>query len=245
MSESTKAKMNVIVVKDRAEGGQKGFEVFENAYHDGARVFGLATGSTPVTTYEELIKSNLDFSQMTSVNLDEYVGLAPDHPQSYHYFMQKHLFDQKPFAHSYVPNGMNSDAAAEMKRYDQVIADNPIDLQILGLGQNGHIGFNEPGTDPTLGTHKVALTESTIKANARFFKNEDEVPRYAYSMGIASILTSKHILLEAYGPEKADAVKAMIEGPVTSDVPASFLQQHDQVTIIIDEAAASELTENY
>lgn len=242
MSESTKAKMNVIVVKNREQGGQKGFQVFQTAYQNGAKVFGLATGSTPVTTYEALTKSDLDFSQMTSVNLDEYVGLAPDHPQSYHYFMQKHLFDQKPFAQSFVPDGLNDDAEAEMARYDQIIADNPIDLQILGLGQNGHIGFNEPGTDPAVGTHKVKLTESTIKANARFFDNEDEVPRYAYSMGIASIMTSKHILLEAYGAEKAAAVKAMIEGPVTTDVPASFLQNHEQVTVIIDEAAASQLT---
>lgn len=242
MSESIKSKMNVIIVKDRQQGGQAGFEVFQEAYRKGAKVFGLATGSTPVTTYDALVASDLDFSEMTSVNLDEYVGLAPDHPQSYHYFMQQHLFNRKPFAHSYVPDGLNANAKAEMARYDQIIADNPIDLQILGLGQNGHIGFNEPGTDPALGTHEVTLTESTIKANARFFENENEVPRHAYSMGIASILKSRHILLEAFGAEKADAVKAMIEGPVTTDIPASFLQRHDNVTIIIDEAAASKLT---
>lgn len=242
MSESTKAKMNVIVVKDRLEGGQQGYQVFKEAYENGAKVYGLATGSTPVSTYDAIIKSDLDFSQMTSINLDEYVGLEPTHPQSYHYFMQTHLFDQKPFAQSYVPNGMNADAADEMARYDQIIADNPIDLQILGLGQNGHIGFNEPGTDPAMGTHKVALTESTIKANARFFEHETDVPRYAYSMGIASIMKSHQILLEAYGEEKAAAVKAIIEGPVTTDVPASFLQNHDHVTVILDEASASLLT---
>ncbi|WP_288529966.1 glucosamine-6-phosphate deaminase [uncultured Secundilactobacillus sp.] len=234
--------MKLIVVKDRQEGGQKGYNVFQSAYDNGAKVFGLATGSTPITTYEAISASDMDFTQMTSVNLDEYVGLAADHPQSYHYFMQEHLFNQKPFAHSYVPDGTNPDAAAETARYDQIIADNPIDLQILGLGQNGHIGFNEPGTDPELTTHKVALTESTIKANARFFDDESEVPRYAYSMGIASILKSQHILLEAYGEEKAAAVKAMVEGPITTDVPASFLQNHADVTVIVDEAAASKLS---
>lgn len=234
--------MKLIVVKDRQEGGQKGYNVFQSAYDNGAKVFGLATGSTPITTYEAISASDMDFTQMTSVNLDEYVGLAADHPQSYHYFMQEHLFNQKPFAHSYVPDGTNPDAVAETARYDQIIADNPIDLQILGLGQNGHIGFNEPGTDPELTTHKVALTESTIKANARFFDNESEVPWYAYSMGIASILKSQHILLEAYGEEKAAAVKAMVEGPITTDVPASFLQNHADVTVIVDEAAASKLS---
>lgn len=234
--------MKLIVVKDRQEGGQKGYEMFQTAYDNGAKVFGLATGSTPITTYDAIAASDMDFSSMTSVNLDEYVGLDASHPQSYHYFMQEHLFNKKPFAHSYVPDGTNADAAAETARYDKVIADNPIDLQILGLGQNGHIGFNEPGTDPKLTTHKVELTESTIKANARFFDNENEVPRYAYSMGIASILKSHKILLEAYGAEKADAVKAMIEGPITEDVPASYLQQHDDVTVIVDEAAASQLT---
>ncbi len=242
MTESTAMKMNVIVVKDRQEGGQRGYQIFQAAYDKGATVFGLATGSTPVTTYDAIVASDLDFSQMTSINLDEYVGLAPDHEQSYHYFMQHHLFNKKPFAHSYVPNGLNADAEDEMARYDQIIADNPIDLQILGLGQNGHIGFNEPGTDPKLGTHKVELTESTIQANARFFDNADEVPRYAYSMGIASIMKSHQILLEAFGEEKADAVKAMIEGPVTPDLPASYLQDHGNVTVILDEGSASKLS---
>ncbi len=233
--------MNVQIVSDKQAGGKAGFKVFEDALQNDAKVLGLATGSTPVTIYGQLVASDLDFSQLTSVNLDEYVGLNADHPQSYHYFMQQHLFNAKPFAHSYVPDGSNLDAAAATSEYDQIIADNPIDLQLLGLGKNGHIGFNEPGTDPESTTHKVTLTESTIDANARFFTNADEVPRYAYSMGIGSILKAKQILIVAYGEAKAAAVAAMIQGPVTPDVPASYLQTHPNVTVILDEAAASQL----
>ncbi|KRL95456.1 glucosamine-6-phosphate isomerase [Levilactobacillus hammesii DSM 16381] len=233
--------MNVQIVSDKQAGGQAGFKIFQQAINQGAKVLGLATGSTPVTIYEQLVASDLDFSQLTSVNLDEYVGLNADHPQSYHYFMQHHLFNQKPFAKSYVPDGSNLDAAAATSQYDQIIADNPIDLQLLGLGQNGHIGFNEPGTDPESTTHKVTLTESTIAANARFFDDANEVPRYAYSMGIGSILKAKEILIVAYGEAKAAAVAAMIQGPVTPDVPASYLQTHPNVHVILDEAAASQL----
>ncbi|WP_164511374.1 glucosamine-6-phosphate deaminase [Levilactobacillus mulengensis] len=233
--------MKVQIVSDKQAGGQAGFRVFEEALQNGAKVLGLATGSTPVTIYEQLAASDLDFSQLTSVNLDEYVGLNADHPQSYHYFMQEHLFSAKPFAHSYVPDGSDLDAAKATSEYDQIIAENPIDLQLLGLGKNGHIGFNEPGTDPDSTTHKVTLTDSTIEANARFFDNADEVPRYAYSMGIGSILKAKQILIVAYGEAKAAAVAAMIQGPVTPDVPASYLQTHPNVTVILDEAAASQL----
>ena len=235
------ANMNVQIVSDKIAGGQAGYQVFETALQQGAKVLGLATGSTPVTIYDRLVASDLDFSQLTSVNLDEYVGLSADHPQSYHYFMQQHLFDAKPFAHSYVPDGTNLDEQAATTAYDDIIAANPIDLQLLGLGQNGHIGFNEPGTPADSTTHKVALTASTSAANARFFDNADEVPRYAYSMGIGSILKAKQILIVAYGEAKAAAVAAMIQGPVTPDVPASFLQTHPNVTVILDEAAASRL----
>lgn len=233
--------MKVIVVKDSREGGQKGCEIFQSAYDNGAKVFGFATGSTPITTYENIITSNMNFTKMSSVNLDEYIGLSADCYHSYHFFMQKHLFNKKPFLHSYFPNGDNNDVATEIARYDKIIEENPIDLQLLGLGQNGHIGFNEPGTDPELTTHKVSLSESTIKANSRFFDSDEEVPRYAYSMGILSIIKSYHILIEAYGKTKANAVKAMINGPITSDVPASFLQNHSDVTVILDESAASKL----
>ncbi|MBF7104208.1 glucosamine-6-phosphate deaminase [Pediococcus pentosaceus] len=234
--------MKVIIVKDNVEGGKEGYKLFADAKKNGATTFGLATGSTPITTYQEIIKSDLDFTDSISINLDEYVGLPEDSDQSYDYFMHENLFNAKPFKHSYLPNGRAADLEAEAKHYDQIIEDNPIDLQILGIGRNGHIGFNEPGTPADSTTHKVSLTQSTIDANARFFEHEEDVPRYAISMGLASIMKSKHILIEAYGKDKADAIKGMIEGPVTTDLPASVLQNHDNVTVIIDEAAASKLS---
>ena len=234
--------MKVIIVKDNVEGGKEGYKLFADAKKNGATTFGLATGSTPITTYQEIIKSDLDFTDSISINLDEYVGLPEDSDQSYNYFMHENLFNAKPFKHSYLPNGRAADLEAEAKHYDQIIEDNPIDLQILGIGRNGHIGFNEPGTPADSTTHKVSLTQSTIDANARFFEHEEDVPRYAISMGLASIMKSKHILIEAYGEDKADAIKGMIEGPVTTDLPASVLQNHDNVTVIIDEAAASKLS---
>lgn len=237
--------MKVIIVKNDVEGGKEGYKVFADAKKNGAKTFGLATGSTPITTYQEIIKSDLDFSDSISINLDEYVGLPADSDQSYNYFMHKNLFDAKPFRHSYLPNGRAKDIEAEAKHYDEIIAENPIDLQILGIGRNGHIGFNEPGTPADSTTHKVALTQSTIDANARFFEHEEDVPRFAISMGLASIMQSKHILMEAYGEDKADAIKGMIEGPVTTDLPASLLQNHDNVTVIVDEAAASKLSGKY
>ncbi|MCT3033047.1 glucosamine-6-phosphate deaminase [Pediococcus pentosaceus] len=234
--------MKVIIVKDNVEGGKEGYKLFADAKKNRATTFGLATGSTPITTYQEIIKSDLDFTDSISINLDEYVGLPEDSDQSYDYFMHENLFNAKPFKHSYLPNGRATDLEAEAKHYDQIIEDNPIDLQILGIGRNGHIGFNEPGTPADSTTHKVSLTQSTIDANARFFEHEEDVPRYAISMGLASIMKSKHILIEAYGEDKADAIKGMIEGPVTTDLPASVLQNHDNVTVIIDEAAASKLS---
>ena len=138
--------MKVIIVKNAAEGGKKAFEIFKEKLDEGATVFGLATGGTPETTYQELCDSDLDFSNCISINLDEYVGLSADNPQSYHYYMKKHLFEKKPFAHSYLPDGQNDDAKDECERYSKIIAENPIDLQLLGIGRNGHIGFNEPGS---------------------------------------------------------------------------------------------------
>lgn len=230
--------MKVIIVKDQNAGGKAGYEVFANAIKEGATVFGLATGGTPETTYKEIVKSDLDFSKCTSINLDEYVGLSATDPRSYHHYMQEHLFKNKPFKKSYLPNGQATDENAELKAYDQTIQDNPIDLQLLGIGTNGHIGFNEPGSDFKGQTHKVKLTDSTIAANARYFEDETQVPHYAYSMGIGSIMQAKKILLEAYGENKAEAIAATVQGPVSEECPASILQTHPDVTLIIDEAAA-------
>ncbi|MBU5364047.1 MAG: glucosamine-6-phosphate deaminase [Enterococcus viikkiensis] len=233
--------MKVIRVKDAAEGGKKAFEIIKDGMENGVKVLGLATGSTPETLYQEMTSSDLDFSEMTSVNLDEYVGLAGDDVQSYRYFMNDQLFNKKPFKETFVPNGKAEDLEAECKRYDGVIADHPLDLQVLGIGRNAHIGFNEPGTPFDVTTHVVELTESTIEANKRNFDKVEDVPTHALSMGIGSIMQSKKILLMAFGTDKADAIKGMIDGPVTTDVPASVLQNHADVTVIIDEAAASKL----
>lgn len=234
--------MKIIKVQDNLAGGQAGYQVFADALNSGATTFGLATGSTPISIYDAITASDLDFSKATSVNLDEYVGLAADHDQSYHYFMQQHFFDAKPFAQSFVPAGDAADVTAELAHYDDVIATHPVDLQILGLGQNAHIGFNEPGTPFASKTHLVDLTPSTIAANARFFADAAEVPTQAITMGISQIMEAKQILMVAYGANKAEAVKAMLEGPVTEDVPASILQQHANVVVILDDASARLLT---
>ncbi|WP_270323827.1 glucosamine-6-phosphate deaminase [Lactococcus petauri] len=234
--------MKVITVKNQLEGAKIGFDLLKEAMDNGAKTLGLATGSTPVEFYNQIVKSNLDFSDMTSVNLDEYVGLDGSDEQSYRYFMSKYLFNEKPFKENFLPNGKAADLEAETKAYDQIIAEHPIDFQILGIGQNGHIGFNEPGTSFEETTHVVDLQESTIKANARFFENEEDVPRQAISMGIASIMAAKSIVLMAYGESKAEAIKGMVEGEITEDMPASILQKHTDVVVIADEAAAALLS---
>lgn len=231
--------MQIIRVKDAQEGAKKSFEIVKKALEKGAKTFGLATGGTPEGLYVLLRESDLDFSRVTSVNLDEYIGLKPDNKKSYHYYMNEQLFSVKPFKNSYLPNGMAKNEQEEVARYEQILKENPIDFQLLGLGTNAHIGFNEPGTAFTQRTHKVALTPSTVDANKRYFDHVEDVPTHAYSMGLANILEAKEVLLIAYGKSKAQAIKDLVEGPQTTAVPASILQQHDNVTIIIDEEAAS------
>ncbi len=233
--------MDVIRVKNADEGGKKAFEIIKDGIANGADTFGLATGSTPETMYSYMIESDMDFSDKVSVNLDEYVGLDGNNEQSYRYFMDQHLFNHKPFKKTYVPNGKAQDLDAECQRYDDIIAVNPIDIQVLGIGQNGHIGFNEPGTSFEATTHVVELTESTVNANKRYFDKVEDVPTRALTMGIQSIMKSKKIILMAFGEAKAEAIKGMIDGKVTEDLPASVLQKHDDVVVIIDKDAASKL----
>lgn len=237
---STNSTLKIIKVKDRNEGGKKAFELIKEAIQSGAKVFGLATGSTPETLYRELRESDLDFSDKIAINLDEYIGLSEDHPQSYRTFMKEHLFEAKPFKQTFIPNGLG-DEDTEPEAYDKIIADHPIDVQILGIGTNAHIGFNEPGTSFDSQTHKVSLTQATIDANKRYFVSEEDVPRYAFSMGIRSIMSAKKIILMAYGENKAEAIANTVHGPVTEDVPSSILQTHHDVVIIVDEEAASQL----
>lgn len=209
-------------------------------------VLGLATGSTPVGIYAQLIdwyrKGDLDFSEVTSINLDEYRGLPHDHPQSYWHFMQENLFRHVNInPHNvYVPDGANPDAEQACRAYEHIIhRAGGIDLQLLGIGPDGHIGFNEPGGAFELETHCVRLTESTIEANTRFFASRDEVPREAYTMGIKSIMQARRVLLVANGTAKAEIVRKAFFGPVTPEVPASILQMHPNLTVIGDEEALS------
>ena len=212
-------------------------------------VLGLATGGTPVPVYRELIRlhreAGLDFSRVTTFNLDEYVGLAPTHPQSYRAFMQQQLFNHINIdpARTHVPSGTASDLAAHAAEYERAIHDaGGVDLQLLGIGHNGHIAFNEPGTAADSRTRVVELTESTIQSNARFFDSADEVPRQAITMGIGTILEARRIVLLATGESKAEAVRRAIEGDVDVDHPASLLQEHDQVTFVVDREAAASLS---
>lgn len=233
--------MKTIIVKNQLEGGKVAFDLLKESLAAGAQTLGLATGSSPTALYQKMVESDVDFSKLYSVNLDEYVGLAPDHEQSYHAFMQEHLFNTKPFKESFLPDGMAEDLEQAAKDYDDILSQHVIDLQILGIGSNGHIGFNEPGTSFDSQTHVVDLTDSTIKANSRFFTSRDQVPTKAISMGIASIMAAKKIILFAYGDKKADAIFKMVKGPMTEEVPASVLQHHSDVTLILDEAAAAKL----
>ena len=209
-------------------------------------VLGLATGSTPIGTYDQLVewynKGDLDFSEVTTVNLDEYKGLPRTNDQSYYYFMHQHLFDRVNIdpERTNVPNGMEPDAEKECGRYEELIRSlGGVDLQLLGLGHNGHIGFNEPGEAFEKETHCVDLTESTIEANKRFFASADDVPKQAYTMGIKTIMQANKILMVASGEDKAEIVKRAFFGPITPEVPASVLQLHNDVTLVGDEAALS------
>jgi glucosamine-6-phosphate deaminase len=211
-------------------------------------VLGLATGSTPIGAYKQLVewyrKGDLDFSEVTTVNLDEYKGLNRENPQSYYYFMNENLFDHVNIdkSRTFLPDGMEADSEKACADYNATIARvGGVDLQLLGLGHNGHIGFNEPGTAFEKETHCVDLTERTIQANTRFFQSEAEVPRQAYTMGIKTIMSAQRILVVVSGEDKADTVRDAFFGPVTPAVPASILQLHNNVTIVADEAALSKV----
>ncbi len=213
-------------------------------------VLGLATGSTPIGTYKQLTawnqKGDLSFREVRTVNLDEYKGLAGTHDQSYRYFMQTNLFDHIDIIqeNTNVPDGLAADPEAECARYDKLVESlGYADLQLLGLGRNGHIGFNEPCDRFVKETHVVDLTESTIEANARFFASADDVPKQALTMGIGCIMAARRVLLIASGADKADALYNAVCGPITPQCPASILQLHSDVVIVGDEAALSKLAD--
>lgn len=245
--------MELIVKKDYEQMSKLAAQMIADVVCENPRcVLGLATGSTPLGTYKHLIrmhkKEGLDFSQVASFNLDEYVGLKPTHNQSYWYFMYHNLFKHIniPLENVHVPDGTAADVEAHCAAYDDEIERwGGIDIQLLGIGGNGHIAFNEPGTAVFSRTNWVALDRSTIEANARFFRKKADVPRYAITMGIGTILEARQVVLLANKASKADAIAASAEGPVTAIVPASALQLHPDCTFIVDKDAAGKLKRRY
>lgn len=238
--------MKLIVEKDYCGMSKKAADILIEDIKDNPDiVLGLATGSTPVGMYKEIIKQyedkKVDFSNVKSFNLDEYVGLEGTHPNSYRYFMNETLFDHINIdkSNTYVPDGNARDLYSYTKEYDKLIEEKGgIDIQILGIGTNGHIAFNEPAKELSVGTSVVDLTENTIMDNSRFFKSLDEVPKTAITMGIGSILKAKKIILLASGENKKDVIKKLLEkDTLTTDMPASFLAIHPDVTVIVDQAA--------
>ena len=239
--------MEFIIAKDYADMSRKAADVIAGLVAAKPNcTLGLATGSTPEGLYAELVKDyeagKISFKDVSTYNLDEYRGLSNDHPQSYHYFMEQHLFSHVDIdlAATHVPDGSNPDKDAACADYEAAIkASGGIDLQLLGLGHNGHIGFNEPNTCFARETNCVELTLSTIKANSRLFDSIDEVPTQAYTMGVGTIMRAKKVLVVASGAGKAEIVKRAFYGRVSPDVPASVLQFHPDVTVIVDEEAGA------
>ena len=244
--------MEIICCKNYEKMSEKAAQIIaEQIVQKSDSVLGLATGSTPLKIYEILAEKydeeELDFGSVTTINLDEYKGLSPENKQSYHYYMNYNFFHKVNVNSKkvFIPDGMEADAKRACEVYDQIIRDaGGIDLQLLGLGNNGHIGFNEPGDSFDATTHLVNLTASTINANKRFFEKEEDVPRQAYTVGIKTIMQAKKILLVVSGESKADILSKAFLGPVTNEIPASILKLHDDVTIVGDEAALSKLMEN-
>lgn len=236
--------MKVIVTKNYDEASEMMFKEMKEYLIPG-KVLGLATGSSPLGLYALMVKDHKEngtsYKDIKTFNLDEYVGLPITHPESYYAFMHTNLFNQIDIKeeNTHVPSGLGEDLEGQAKKYDDMILNNPIDIQVLGIGSDGHIAFNEPGTSFDSLTHVTDLLEPTIKDNARFFDNDmDKVPHQAVTQGIATIMRAKKIILIATGSNKANAVKAMVEGPIDENCPASILQKHDNVVVVVDEDAA-------
>lgn len=240
--------MKVLIVEDYDAMSRAASEIIKDiVVNKKNAVLGLATGSTPIGMYDLLVKDHeqngTSYAHVSTVNLDEYVGLKPSHEQSYAYFMNLHFFDRIDINknNTFIPNGVAPDSKAECERYNDLLNTHVPDVQVLGIGSNGHIGFNEPGTSFESVTHVVNLTESTINDNSRLFADKNQVPVQAYSMGISNILRSKKIIIMASGANKANAVAAMVDGDISESCPASVLRNHPDVIAIIDRAAAKRI----
>ncbi|MCT1400084.1 glucosamine-6-phosphate deaminase [Paenibacillus sp. p3-SID867] len=237
--------MNIYTFRDEEQFVQTGANLISSLIHTNPRAkLGLATGSTPVGLYAKLIEMNrqglVSFAQTTTYNLDEYVGLPENHPESYRTFMNEKFFNHVDIQieRTHVPNGNAADPESECLNYDKMLEEfGPVDLQLLGLGHNGHIGFNEPGEALSGGTHVVELQEKTRNANARFFPTLDDVPTHAITMGVATILKARQILLLVRGEDKAEIVHRALKGPITTECPASLLQCHPNVVVLLDQGA--------
>lgn len=237
--------MKVIVTKDYEEMSRAAFAIIKDiVVNKPDAVLGLATGTTPIGLYDEMARdcknAGTSYKKVRTVNLDEYEGLSGNDPQSYRYFMDKNLFERIDIEkkNTHIIDGTAKDAAAECERFNQLLSELPQDLQLLGIGSNGHIAFNEPGTPFESETHVVTLAESTVRDNARLFSREEEVPRRAFTMGLKNIMNAKRVLVLANGGNKAKAVLGLVKGEITEALPASILQRHPACTVIVDEAAA-------
>lgn len=237
----------IIVVENYDEVSREAFKVIKEVIEENENpVLGLATGSSPIGLYKKMQsdhKTGTSYKNVTTFNLDEYIGLPKTHEQTYYTFMHENLFDglDIPEENIHIPVGDSDDVKAECVKYEDAMKDHHIDVQVLGIGGNGHIGFNEPGTSFDTLTHIVELKEKTREDNARFFATIDEVPTEAITMGIATIMKSKKILMVATGEGKANAIYGMLKGPISTDCPASILQKHNDVVLVLDKAAASKL----
>lgn len=224
-----------VTVKSPEEGAKEVFKLISDELQNNRlQVLGLATGSTMIPIYEEWTNSALDFSDVTAFNLDEYVGIDADNPNSYAYFMKQHLFNKKPFKETHIPNGMAEDLEEECASYEEQLNAHPLDIQLLGVGENGHIAFNEPGTPFDSVTHVATLTDSTLGVNSQYFENDDKIPNIALTMGISSITKSKKLLMIAFGEKKRAAMEKLKAGEVTPEWPITKLLRHDDVIVITD-----------
>ena len=227
--------LKIVKVESPQQGAEHVFRIIKDELESGRlAVLGLATGSTMIPVYEKWTESDLDFTNVVTFNLDEYVGIAGSHPNSYAYFMNEHLFAEKKFKETYIPDGMADNLEEECMAYEALLAKHPLDIQLLGTGENGHIAFNEPGASFESVTHVEQLAESTLGVNSQYFGDGEKIPATALTMGISSIMQAKKLILLAFGEKKRAAIDKLLEGNITQEWPITKLHDHDDVIVITD-----------